>query len=146
MLFSPSTQHLHRCRWRAMKMRPRMLRVRPTRRGRPVVGCSEPRPRWPTFTWLRSPTMSCPKTGPRGSFSRTWCLMIKRWGHLEGQTRDILLCSFTFLCLVVEVRPAGPARLQPRCAEEVEEWGEAAEEGQMSQPGRRCFILNSKGP
>lgn len=30
-----------------------------------------------------------------------------------GQTKlwDVLLCSFTFLCLLVEVRPAGPACL-----------------------------------
>lgn len=45
---------------------------------------------------------------------------------------DLLLFMPAF---PVEVRPARPACLQPRGAAEVEEWGEAAEESPVSQPG-----------
>lgn len=40
------------------------------------------------------------------------------------------------LLFPAEVRKAWPPRLQPGGAEEVEEWGEVAEEGPVSQPGR----------
>lgn len=42
-----------------------------------------------------------------------------------------------FRPFVVKICPTGPACLQSRGAEKVEKWGEAAEEGPVSQPGRR---------
>lgn len=73
-----------RCPRKTRKTRHWRPRGRPTRRGRPAAGCSERRPRWQTSTWLRLPTTSCPKIGPRGSFSQTWCLMTKRQEEVQS--------------------------------------------------------------
>lgn len=47
----------------------------------------------------------------------------------------ILIIKLLLLFPSAEIRPPGPAGLQPGGAEEVEEWGEAAEEGPVPQPG-----------
>lgn len=68
----------HRHLRRARRARLWKLSGRPIQSGQPVAGCSVPPPRWPTSTWPRSLTMSCQRTGPRGSSSQTWCQMTKR--------------------------------------------------------------------